>query len=352
MQNVQDIRQESCKPVVEQWRRHDNWEHLLGKDWTLIGPAGTGKTYLLLQIAEKLRQQGRKVYMISFTNAVCCQLAEAVTVHKFCNMAYRGELETPATVIWDEVFYVNTYTRARMSPLRMLDLTWIYAGDHKQLQMPGHWRGVVTRNNLMGSQYLPPDYVELTEPKRTIEPLFWAFQMRVRNATPTELPALKQEAKKRFRAEGPFEMTICLSHKKRRRINAASNAAGGLRIPCEDCEEGFFWCQAGVRLVGTSRARHLVNGMQYEVLEASLPLLLLEELVPRVGEAHTRHVEISPEVLGEEATAAYAVTNAGVQGKTCRKKLRICDVDNPYMTAEHLYVALSRATEEANVRIQ
>ena len=63
-------------------------------------------------------------------------------------------------------------------------------------------------------------------------------------------------------------------------------------------------------------------------------------------------MEISPDVLGEEATAAYAITNAGCQGKTCRKKLRICDVDNPYMTAEHLYVALSRATEEGNVRIQ
>ena len=176
--------------------------------------------------------------------------------------------------------------------------------------------------------------------------------MRVRNATPAELPALKQEAKKRFRAEGPFEMTICLSHKKRRKINAVSNAEGGLRVPCEDAEGGFFWCQAGVRLVGTSRARHLINGMQYEVLEASLPLILLEELVPRVGADHPRHLQISPEVLGQEATAAYAVTNAGVQGKTCRKKLRICDVDNPYMTAEHLYVALSRATEEGNVRVQ
>ena len=147
-------------------------------------------------------------------------------------------------------------------------------------------------------------------------------------------------------------MTICLSHKKRRRINAASNAEGGLRIPCEDCEAGFFWCQPGVRLVGTSRARTLVNGMQYECLEASLPLILLQELAPRVGEVHPRHVEISPEVLGQEATAAYAITNAGCQGKTCRKKLRICDVDNPFMTAEHLYVALSRATEEANVRVQ
>ena len=54
---------------------------------------------LYRQIADQLRKQGRKVYMISFTNAVCCQLAEAITVHKFCSMAYRGELETPATVI-------------------------------------------------------------------------------------------------------------------------------------------------------------------------------------------------------------------------------------------------------------
>ena len=106
--------------------------------------------------------------------------------------------------------------------------------------MPGHWRGRVRKINLFGSSYLPPDYVELTEPKRTIEPSFWEFQMRVRNATPTELPVLKQEAKKRFRAEGPFEMTICLSHKKRRKINAVSNVEGGLRIPCEDAAGGVL----------------------------------------------------------------------------------------------------------------
>ena len=75
------------------------------------------------------------------------------------------------------------------------------------------------KNNLFGSSYLPPDYVELTEPKRTIDPCFWAFQMRVRNATEEELPEIKAECKKRFRAQGPFEMTICLSHAKRRRLN-------------------------------------------------------------------------------------------------------------------------------------
>ena len=111
-------------------------------------------------------------------------------------------------------------------------------------------------------------------------------------------------------------------------------------------------CHSGLRLVGTSRAKLLINGMQYVVLEARLPHILLEELEPRVGETHCRHIEISPERLGQEATVAHAITNAGCQGKTCRQKLRICDVDNPYMTAKHLYVAISRATEEANVRIQ
>ncbi len=68
-------------------------------------------------------------------------------------------------------------------------------------------------------------------------------------------------------------MTICLSHAKRRRINFETNRHRGLKIVCEDSETGFFCCHQGLRLVGISRARRLVNGMQYDVLEASLPLI-------------------------------------------------------------------------------
>ena len=110
VQIVADIRHDWPQPAATKWRRHDNWEHLMGKNWTLIGPAGTGKSYLLLQIAKRLRDQGKKCYMVAFTNAVCCQLSEAVTMHKFCNMAYKGELENGATVIVDDVFFgVNTF---------------------------------------------------------------------------------------------------------------------------------------------------------------------------------------------------------------------------------------------------
>ena len=48
-------------------------------------------------------------------------------------------------------------------------------------------------NNLFGSSYLLPDYVELTG---IIQPVFWQFQMRVRNATPEELPDIKRECNK------------------------------------------------------------------------------------------------------------------------------------------------------------
>ena len=108
--------------------------------------------------------------------------------------------------------------------------------------------------------------------------------MRVRNATEEELPEIKAECKKRFRAEGPFEMTICLSHAKRRRLNSSQNKEGQLEIECADSLTGSFMCHSGLRLVGTSRAKLLVNGMQYEVLEARLPHVLLEELEPRANE--------------------------------------------------------------------
>ena len=143
-------------------------------------------------------------------------------------------------------------------------------------------------------------------------------------------------------------MTICLSHAKRHRINQLGNYIGGIRIVCPD---GNFQCHEGLHVVGTSRARRLVNGMQYEVLEASRPISL-EEIAPRANETFCKRIEITPEQLGQEATMALAVTNAGVQGKTCRGGLRICDVDNPYMTARHLYVAISRATDDSNVCIQ
>ena len=51
----------------------------------------------------------------------------------------------------------------------------------------------------------------------------------------------------------------CLSHAKRRRLNNASNKEGGIEIQCADSLTGSFMCHAGLRLVGTSRAKLLVN---------------------------------------------------------------------------------------------
>ena len=58
MENVSDIRHNWQKPEVVKWQRHKNWDYL--KDWTLIGPAGTGKTFLLLKSPSRNGKKGRR----------------------------------------------------------------------------------------------------------------------------------------------------------------------------------------------------------------------------------------------------------------------------------------------------
>ena len=94
------------------------------------------------EIAVELRQKGRHVYMVSFQNSVACKNGGS-TIHKFVKMLRRGEVQTPCTILWDEVFYCNRYTLARMVPYRMLpSCQWLYFGDAGQPQIGGHWRGV------------------------------------------------------------------------------------------------------------------------------------------------------------------------------------------------------------------
>ena len=171
-------------------------------------------------------------------------------------------------------------------------------------------------------------------------------------ALPADLLALKAECKRRFRAKGPFEMQICLSHERRRHTNELANKGrAGLEVECEDMANGVFACYVSLLLVGISGARHLIVGMQY-VVQAVGKLVTLEEVELRAGREEKLQIEICPHLLGKEATLANCVTNAGCQGKTCRKKLRVLDVDNPYMGVEQLYVAISRASDPANVCVQ
>ena len=68
-----------------------------------------------------------------------------------------------------------------MVQFRLYDeLSWIFVGDELQGQLPGHWRGVKTKNNLWKSDLLPPAMIELTVKLRSADPVLNAFWKRAR----------------------------------------------------------------------------------------------------------------------------------------------------------------------------
>ena len=68
------------------------------------------------------------------------------------------------------------------------ELSWIFVGDELQGQLPGHWRGVKTKNNLWKSDLLPPAMIELTVQHRSKDPVLNAFWKRARDESSAAEP--------------------------------------------------------------------------------------------------------------------------------------------------------------------
>ena len=114
-------------------------------------------------IRAKLEAEGRKTYVVSFQNSVAAA-NNGLTLHMFCAAMAAGSIQTPCTVLWDEVFYCPISALARMVKyFRLPEMQWIFVGDWHQPQMEANWRGVVTPNGLYKngrlSSYLPEDFV-------------------------------------------------------------------------------------------------------------------------------------------------------------------------------------------------
>ena len=91
----------------------------------------------------------------------------------------------------------------------------VESGDELQSQLPGHWRGVRTLNNLWKSDLLPSTVVLLREQHRSKDPTLLNFWERARDEN-ASLLLLVREAVKIFTAPGPYDVVIVLSHRKRR----------------------------------------------------------------------------------------------------------------------------------------
>ena len=151
-----------------------------------------------------------------------------MTIHMFCRKMSAGEIQLPCTIFVDEIAYCNTYVLSRLVPYcLLLEIQWIFVGDFSQPQAHGHWRGQLCRNGLCVdgrfSSFLPKDYVLLDDDRRSRCPILKDFRARLRQAQDSDIPAFIEEGRKLFRAPPPFEVTIVISHAKRRKLCRAAD---------------------------------------------------------------------------------------------------------------------------------
>ena len=329
---------------------------LSGQDLTIHGAGGTGKSTLIKeQIYPRLVEQGRRVYNVAFTNCNAVDLPEGITLHAFCKLVFTDQLETPCTVIWDEVFRCNMYMLSRLVQFRLLpDVQWILCGDMAQPQIPGHWRGTPCRNNLRNSLYLPDVWIERTVIHRCEDPVFAGYQRRLREAyfahdmqTGPWVQPFIDEIAGLARAPFPFDTTISLSHAQRLANNEVAARREGILVECEGGEVPYRLAE-GVRVIGR-RTRDVVNGMVYTVVECSEAGAVLEETILRFGATERKRVRASMSVLVHDTTLAAAMTVAGCQGKTLGRT-RVQGMASPHMTAENLIVCTNRTRRLADLR--
>ena len=137
----------------------------------------------------------------------------------------------PCTVFFDECFFPGEFVLARLVPYFLLpEITWVFCGDPHQPGQTCHWRGqMLQRSGLWKgsfSAYLPKDYIWLSQDKRSQCDLLRDYRRRLREARDEDLPSFIAEGRSLFRAPGPYGLSICISHAKRRRISirAGKNA--------------------------------------------------------------------------------------------------------------------------------
>ena len=319
--------------------------------FSLRGCWGTGKSHAINEIAAALRAMGRHVYIVAFKNKQAVKFEGGMTVHAFCQRMRCGEIQFPATVIWDEAFECTMFAHARMVQFRMYDdLQLVYVGDELQAQLPGHWRGFRTKNNLWKSDLLPTATIELREQHRSQDPVLRDFWTRARE-TGALLP-LAQEAVKRFRAPGPYDVEIVIPHNKRRRLNLEksqeqSQGLEGIWVqPPEKSNEPPLFLAPGVRLIGTCWAKTLINGRQYEVVSVGPTVHLQEREARPTGRVEHR---IGVGRVAREAVLCYAVTAASCQGEEYGSRVCVHDVANKHMTLALFRTVTSRVRHSADM---
>ena len=187
------------------------------KDVLLMGRAGTGKSYVLRGIYQKLKDEGKNVVCSAFTHKAKKHLTDGMTLHKMFGFDINGKRSHKTNfnkvdvVIVDEVSMMSTMFYDALISLKRTNpkIRFILCGDFNQLQPVGEEH--ITFLNLRVIYDLCPNKLILKVNKRVQDngQEFYELMEKALNGEEFTLPT----------TEAPLDLNLCYTNKTRKIIN-------------------------------------------------------------------------------------------------------------------------------------
>lgn len=337
------------------------------------GFAGTGKTYILLELAKLYRAQGKKVELAAFTHAAA-DLIDGRTTHSFagidmmgnsCEKAIKKAMSEIDVLLIDELSMVPDCIYSILSQLPK-DMTIIGAGDFRQfepIEKEKHGKYVDTDmfkelfgNNLItlrkicrSDRQFAMDCVQLHD-RALVEGVNKAlshFDIETKEFDGGDIPAFDLGDK-----------NICYRNKTRRAINKAVSAKKSTIYKSIDVKksEEFSHLIQGMPLISNTNS----NKWGYHNNQRFTLISLGEDDDQAFGDFRESPIRIESDKdhtqmdipfdrFIKDFRPAYAITAHKAQGSTIRDNYGIHEA---WMMGAHgIYVALTRATDKKNITI-
>ena len=325
-------------------------EHVLaGNSAAVTGAPGTGKSWLLGLLRDRLEEAGHVCQVLAPTNAAA-RIVGGTTVHAFLTKMASSRYGFDGIVLIDEVSMLSLALVAVLDQLRAGDCRIISFFDFQQLPPVGNsWRGQdvdpkILEESALLKRWSDCNMFQLTKCRRSDLPHFKFY-----TALHEDLATAICWARAQYKRSSRGDLHLVISHKKRRSINATKQEQfaldkPGIGVSAYDGEPEYT-CVVGSPLVGSCTGKGFVNGAFYEVAKIDGNLSVLDKLTGEV-------VECTPDQLAKHCHLGWAVVYNRAQGLTIRDQTVVLhDMASKYFRRPHLYVGLSRVTRGSDIRI-
>jgi len=340
----------------------------------VLGRAGTGKSYVINNIAEEYEKEGKKVVKLAFTNIASLNIG-GTTIHKFLKLNEKGELLMSriskikaeyGLIIIDEISMVSSFLWRRLYHLHNLTkIPFLIVGDFRQIPPVENMVYEDYREHPTLLELGKKSYIELEKIHR--------YDTALADLT-KNLDDMMNIKKSDFTPK-IGKVNICYLNKTRKKINALLNNKIKINKPHKVSEQSKYinddtktysknkalkkiydednptqdiYVYEGLPMISRLNKDDLLCNNERFIVKSIGNQIVLESIrASEKGEEEKHLFNCSLEDLQKYMLCAYCMTTHKSQGITIQGALTIHDWD--LMSKKLRYTALTRAKKLSNI---